>query len=203
MAITIPRVRNKHGASVADVIIEQIALCKANLESIERIAKYRKPREKMDEIRRRLRASHDFLGMAGSRKDGCLYREIDLPLDEPVVCEHAIPVTGLASLYEVGTPFEELAFYPVARISKKSDNKFRSRGLVKSGYDLVLPFKRYDTVDIRIETHEGIAIDCRTWTMQNHWSLVEKTKELASIRDEVLSKLQRLKMLVSEVDQVP
>lgn len=190
MSITIPGVRNKLRATTAEVITEQIALCKANLELIERIARYRKPREKRDEINRRLRGCHDFLGMAGSRKHGCLYREIGLSPDTPVVCEHAIPVTALVSLYEKGTPFEDLVFYPVARISKESDKRFERLGLVKSGHDNNLPFLRYHKADIEIETHEGVPIPCASWSMENHWALVHKTQELFSIRQEVLSKLQ-------------
>ena len=37
MSIIIPGVRNKDRATTADIIVEQIALCKANLESIERM----------------------------------------------------------------------------------------------------------------------------------------------------------------------
>lgn len=190
MSITIPGVRNSQGASTSDVITEQIALCKANLASIEKIAFFRKAREKRDEINRRLRGCHDFLGMAGSRKNGCLYREIGLTADTQVVCEHAIPVTALVSLYETGKPFEEIVFYPVARISKESDKRFGKLGLVKSGHDLGLPFLRYHRAGIAMETHEGIGIACDSWTMDDHWDLVNRTQELSSIRREVLIKLK-------------
>ncbi len=190
MSIIIPGVRNAQGATTADVITEQIALCKANLDSIEQIAFYRKAREKRDEINRRLRGSHDFLGMAGSRKSGCLYREVGLSPGTQVVCEHAIPVTALVSLYEDGKPFEELVFYPVARISKASDKRFEQLGLVKSGHDLNFPFLRYHKAGIALETHQGLPIACDSWTMENHWDLVKETQELSTIRQEVLNKLQ-------------
>lgn len=192
MSITIPSVRNYRGATTADVIAEQIALCRANLESIERIAYYRKPREKRDEINRRLRGCNDFLGMAGSRKWGCLYREKGLGADEDVVCEHAIPVTSLVSLYEAGIPFEDIVFYPIARISKESDRRFNRLGLVKSGHELSLPFLRYHKADIKIETHEGVAISCELWTMDDHWKLLRETKELHNVQQEVLQKLSVL-----------
>lgn len=192
MAITIPGVRNGKNATTADVIAEQIALCEANLESIERVAFFRKDREKRDEINRRLRGCHDFLGMAGSRKNGCLYREVGLEPDTLVVCEHPIPVTALVSLYDIGMPFKKLVFYPVARISKKSDSRFEQLGLVKSGHDLNFPFMRYHTAGIHIETHDGQAIDCSTWSMDEHWDLVGNTRELSVIRQEVFRCLEGL-----------
>lgn len=128
--------------------------------------------------------------MAGSRKNGCLYREVGLTPDTQVVCEHAIPVTALVSLYKLGMPFEEMVFYPVARISKASDKRLEQSGLVKSGHDLSFPFLRYHKVGIVMETYQGLAIDCDIWTMENHWDLVEKTQELSIIRREVLNKLQ-------------
>lgn len=57
MSIIIPDVRNAQGATTSDVIAEQISLCKANLDTIEQVAQYRKDREKRDEINRRLRMS--------------------------------------------------------------------------------------------------------------------------------------------------
>lgn len=209
MPIIIPGVRNRNNATTADVIAEQIALCKANLLSIEKIATFRKAREKRDEISRRLRGCHDFLGMAGSRKYGCLYREIGLKSNENVVCEHAIPVTALVSLYQKGVSFERLVFYPVARISKKSDMRFGKNGTVKSGYDETLdqtlddtfddtdirPFLRYCDANILIETHKGDEVNCETWTMKDHWRLIEETEEIASIKYQVSQKLEIWKQL--------
>ncbi|MDO6621077.1 hypothetical protein [Shewanella sp. 6_MG-2023] len=189
MTISIPGIRNEHGATTADVVAEQIALCKANLLTIDKVAVFRKPREKRDEINRRLRGCHDFMGMAGSRKFGCLYREVNLDPEAALVCEHAIPVTALVSLYESNIPFEELVFYPVALISRVSDQRFGRLGLTKSGHDLQRPFLRYDIAEIEIETHFGEKISCKDWTMSDHWKLVEKTPEIALIRTQVLRKI--------------
>jgi hypothetical protein len=193
MAVLIPGVKNKHGATTADVIAEQIALCKANLFTIEKVAVFRGPREKRDEINRRLRGCHDFMGMAGSRKFGCLYREIGLNSSATLVCEHAIPVTAMVSLYEAGTPFEELVFFPVVRISKTSDQKFGSLGLTKSGHELNKPFLRYHKAEIEIETHFGEKVSCEDWSIEEHWRLLEKTPELSSIRKEVMAKLSAIR----------
>lgn len=189
MAITIPSIRNNHGATTADVIVEQIALCKANLITIEKVAFFRKLREKRDEISRRLRGCHDFMGMAGSRKFGCLYREIGLSFETPVVCEHAIPVTAMVSLYEAGTPFEVLVFFPVARISRASDQTLNLHRLTTSGHNEERPFQRYHTAGIEIETHFGMKISCERWSIQDHWDLVDATPELSYIQKEVMIKL--------------
>lgn len=193
MTITIPGVRNEHNATTADVIAEQIQLCEATIEAIQQVAKYRKPREIRDEINRRLRGCHDLLGMAGSRKFGCLYREIGLQPDTAVVCEHAIPVTAMVTLYEENTPFEELVFFPVARISKDSDKALNDKKLTKSGHSNDLPLLRYHEAGIKIETHNGEEISCDKWSMEDHWKLVEQTTNLFSIREAVLSILQKTK----------
>ena len=186
MAIKIPGVRNIRGADTADIIAEQIALCESNLRTIDNVAFFRKEREKRDEINRRLRGCNDFLGMAGSRKDGCLYREVNITSDVPMVCEHAIPVTALVSLYEEGfASFEKIAFYPVALISKMSDKRLGNLGLVKSGHDNEIDFKRYNTAGIRIETHEGNEIDTETWSIKDHWALLKSTPPLANIKAKV------------------
>lgn len=187
--IVIPRVRNKGGASTADILVEQILLCKETTSAINRIAHFRKEREIRDEINRRLRTCHDFMGMAGSRKSGCLYREVGLTPNQKVVCEHAIPVTAIVSLYEQGIGLDELVFYPVARILKVSDLKFGKLGLTKSGHDLQYPFMRYALAEIEIETHFGDKISCSDWSMEDHWDLIEKTVEMAELRKAVLTKI--------------
>jgi len=190
MTIKIPSVRNQRGATTADIIVEQVALCESNLKNIEEIAFFRKEREINDEINRRLRCCHTFLGMAGSRKLGCLYREVGLTEEDRTICEHVIPVSGLASLYENGVQFEKLVFYPVALITKTSDKRFRELGLVKTGHDPLNIFRRYCTANIKIETHERNEIDTQSWTIDDHWSLVESTPQISNIKIKVHKKLQ-------------
>lgn len=186
MPIIIP---NSRIGTTSDVIAEQIALCKAVVKVIGEVAKVRKNREINEEIGRRLRICQDFLGMRGTRRYGCLYRQVGLNEKTPVVCEHAIPITALVSLYHKGELLEDLVFYPVARISKESDKKFGSLGLVVKGHDLGMPFRRYREADIKIEDHNGNPIDCTAWTMEKHWKLLDETKELSRIRNEVKDKL--------------
>lgn len=189
--IIIPDVRNAQGATTSDVIAEQVALCKATLRSIEDIAYFRKAREKRNEINRRLRECHNFLGMAGSRKRGCLYRQVGLYESTLVVCEHAIPVTALVSLYEEGVDFADLVFYPVVRISKEADKCLTKKGFGTSGHDLNFPLLRYYKAGIQIETYAGNPISCNSWSMEEHWKLVETSEKLTSVRNEVLGKLRR------------
>ena len=191
MAVRIPSVRNKHGATTAHIIAEQIALCESNIRNVQEIAIYRKEREIRDEINRRLRVCHDFLGMAGSRKYGCLYKEVKIDEDQPLICEHAIPVSGLVSLYESGVPFEKLVFYPVVRILKTSDKKFEEMGLVKSGFDEEFIFLRYAKAGIPIETHFGREIDTNSWTIENHWEFIKQTPEIMKIKKHVRELLNK------------
>lgn len=188
--INIPKVRI--GLTTSDVILEQIILCKVIVKSIEKYATFRKEREVKDEIRRRLRICHDFLGMAGSRKYGCLYKEPGVT--NKFVCDHSIPVSALVDFYKEKIPFEELIFYPVARISKESDMKFNLKGssLVKSGHDINFPLIRYFKAGINIVTYEDKSVDCQKWTMEDHWRLLAKTESLTNIRNEVQEKIKGL-----------
>ncbi len=187
-----PKVNNKHGATTADILAETIALCEANIETINRVAHFRRAREVRDEINRRLRGCHNWLGMAaGSRRFGCLYREVDLDENEPMVVEHAIPVTALVDMYESGTPFIDLVFLPVALISKVSDGRLNDRKLTKTGHDAVHLLRRYATADISLETHYGERIDASSWTRGDHNELIARTPELSMVREEVVQLLAR------------
>lgn len=177
MTISIPGMQG--GFTTVDIILEQKILCELNIKTIKENARVRIDREVNDEINRRIRLANDFLGMAGSRKLGCLYFEDGV--DGGGVCEHVIPIAELVSRYQSGIKFEELIFYPVARISKESDKKLTSIGLGKRGYDLERPFKRYVGANICIKTHHGDMIDACSWSMRDHWSLVFGTEELKEI----------------------
>lgn len=178
-----------HGLNTADVVIEQILLCQSVIQAIRKVSQYRTEREVNDEINRRLRTCFDFLGMAGSRKDGCLYNEKALVGSEEVVYEHAIPVTALVSLYLKGFPLQELVFYPVVRLSKKSDTELRRKGLAKTGHDLNYVFRRYHHAGIKVQTYSGEVVPTDSWTLRRHEELLRSTP-LYKVKQEILRRLR-------------
>ncbi len=186
----LPGVKGKNGATAADLIREISDLCEANVATIRRICRFNANREVREEIGRRLRGAHNVLGMAtGNRRYGCLYIEKNLDDAQPTVAEHAVPVSALASLYEAGVPFIELVFFPVARISRLADQKLSSFKLVKSGHDEALKYilSRYgvEGAEIVLETYDGVPVEPKTWTLDNHHELIRRTPEIGAVYEAV------------------
>ena len=180
----IPGVKGKEGATTADLVKENNALCQANIETIERVCRFNGPREVRDEINRRLRAAHNLLGMAaGQRRYGCLYYEENIDTKSPMVVEHAVPVTGLVNLFQQGRSFLELVFLPVALISRSADQRLSESNRTKSGHDetLELVLRRYAGLGISLVTYDGVSVDPETWTMRDHMELIYRTRELSEI----------------------
>lgn len=179
MSIQIPGVNSKY--STADIILEQKLLCEANIDTIRKLAHVRTEREINDEVNRRIRLANDFLGMAGSRKMGCLYHEKEMN-NVDAMCEHVVPMSVLVDLYHTGNEsFEKLVLYPIARISKVSDNELNRIHPRNTGCNLENPFRRYEKPRIKIVTHTGKDVDLHNWSMRDHWNLVLETTELEPI----------------------
>lgn len=138
-----------------------------------------------------IRHCNHMMGMSGSFKNGCLYREFGLAQfwsrgnGERVVCDHATPVRQLVTDHHAGTPIENLIFSPVVRISKGANDSLTKIGLAKKGHNRNHPLSRYAHIDLRITTHFGYEVNPATWTYNDHWSLVFKTHELSPLLKEL------------------
>jgi hypothetical protein len=184
----LPGVKGKNGATIVDLLGEVNALCEANIETIRRVCQFNAKREVRDEINRRLRHSHNILGMAaGSRRFGCLYVERNLDEKLPFVVEHAIPVSALVKLYESGTSFIDLVFMPIALISQLADKKLNMEKLSKSGHDQNLEYVllRYAKAKIMLETYDGVPVNASTWTMDDHLKLIARTCEINDVYEAI------------------
>lgn len=187
MSIKLPTSRIAN-AQPGDLILQNISIGKRIIELWSQ-AKFNKDRRVNDTVANIIRDCNGILGCAGNFKNGCLYREKDLPNiwipkkdQPPVICDHAIPVSELVRMYtKDNADIEDLIFYPVVRISQKSNNLLTEKGFAKRGFDPSLPLLRYSKIDLKIETHFGEEIDPRTWTLEQHMNLVRSTPELKTI----------------------
>lgn len=91
------------------------------------------------------------------------------------------------------TDIEDLIFYPVVRISQKSNDLLTEKGFAKQGFDRNLPMFRYSEIDLKIETHFGEEIDPKTWTIEQHLDLVKNTPELKKIIDSLREQSKTIK----------
>jgi hypothetical protein len=142
-------------------------------------------RQRGDGVEKTIRDINQLLGMGGSFKNGCLYREEKLPElfkrgEQEQICDHAIPVAHLRDRYLANPNINivKLALYPVVRISKEANDKLNRAGRTKSGDKEGYPLSRYEGLDISLVTHYGGApLDPATWTDADHWALMKKTAD--------------------------
>ncbi|MEW6206027.1 MAG: hypothetical protein AB1516_11960 [Pseudomonadota bacterium] len=196
MSIKLPTSRIPN-AQPSDLILQYISIGKKIIELWSQ-AEFNKDRKVNDTVASIVRDCNGILGCGGNFKNGCLYREKDLPnpwipkKGQPaVICDHAIPVSELVKLYlQNNIPPEELIFYPVVRISKEANDKLTKAGLAKKGNQPDFPLSRYSKIDLKIVTHFGEEIDPKTWTLEQHMNLVRSTPELKKIIDTLQSGLR-------------
>lgn len=189
MSIKLPTSRIPN-AQPSDLILQYITIGKKIIELWSQ-AKFNKDRKVNDTVANIIRDCNGILGCGGNFKNGCLYREGKLEEmwkpkknQPPVICDHAIPVSELVRMYtKESADIEDLIFYPVVRISQKSNNLLTEKGFAKRGFDPNLPLLRYSKIDLKIKTHFGEEIDPKTWTLEQHMNLVRSTPELKTIID--------------------
>lgn len=199
------RLKNNPEATTYDVVKETI---ERGLEHVDVAKKYKfwGPLRVTQTVGKIIRDCNQALGIGGSSKDGCLYREGSLKPEwdsktEKVILDHAIPVTELVKQYHKGIPLELLIFSPVVRIDNETNEKLTAGGFSKSGHHpdspLSFPLFRYSkVVGMSIVTHNGIEIDPVTWTDQDHWELVLATKELEAFHANIKENLLKIGMQV-------
>lgn len=87
------------------------------------------------------------------------------------IFEHIIPARdALDMLLQDILTVHQAMHIPTCLIKKSSDQKLRKSGRVKSSPDCWLFFKRYDVLDSKFTTHDGVVIDLLTWTLEKHYN---------------------------------
>ena len=208
MAIVFPVSKNHPGVSVSSFILDNYSVGKEVIAACRKGKYYTSLKERFA-IGRMIRDFHGALGCGGNSKNGCLYREKGLPElwqkgHDPVVCDHAVPVTELVDQYKKHQSSEQiikLIFSPVARISFVTDRRITAAGYAKNGFINGFPFSRYSTFNnamiaqggqpITIVNYKGEEIDLEKWTDVDHWKLVDNTPEFKPVLEEIKEALEK------------
>lgn len=198
-------VSRQQDATTTNRILDEIALGEKYLKAAGESRFYRSRRVD-GVIGATIRACNHVLGMSGSFKNGCLYREAGLAEfwskrnGESVVCDHAVPVSELVRRYhKENVPLQILAFSPVVRITQSSNEELTQNGYAKKGHKSGFPLFRYSLVGVSIVTHKGDEIDAAKWTDDDHWTLMKDTTELKDVIDGLPELSKRIKSIKSIV----
>ena len=147
--------------------------CRQHLKSlVEEYSQVRNDQQLMRELRNDmdyyLRRYHKY---CIEERDGmgAHYREIGA--DAETDFEHLIPAARVRDLLLAGVITVTQALNaPTVRLSRTKHHMLKDAGWTSSTPDMWLPFQRYQQVfDAKFETHDGIAIDPETWTLQRHF----------------------------------
>jgi hypothetical protein len=137
------------------------------------LAAYRKM-ERLDQTARLLRDAIDFLlrryhGYAIKERIRAHYREVDLKPTDKTDFEHVIPAATLAALLIQGRISVELAMNPpTCLLKKKNHSLLHKQGLANRTPDVWNFWQRYSMLGVKLETHDGTAVDPSTWNLGTH-----------------------------------
>jgi hypothetical protein len=101
---------------------------------------------------------------------GAHYREQGLAAGVKVEFEHVIPAAVARDLLLVGRlSVDEALNIPTCRLSAVNHRKLNSTQLGSTTPDIYWFWKRYQTLGIAVETHDGTAVDAVTWNLDTHY----------------------------------
>jgi len=139
------------------------------------VAMYRRlPTE--DQTARLIRDVIDFLlrryhGYAIKENIGAHYYETGLPHGTKTEFEHVIPAAVARDLLLYGRlTVDEALNIPTCRLSAAKHRKLNSTRLGSTTPDIYWFWQRYRELDIKLETHDGVVVDTKTWNLDNHYS---------------------------------
>lgn len=101
---------------------------------------------------------------------GAHYREQGLAAGVKVEFEHVIPAAVARDLLLVGRlTVDEALNIPTCRLSAANHRRLNSTQLGSTTPDIYWFWRRYQTLDITVETHDGTAVDAETWNLGTHY----------------------------------
>jgi hypothetical protein len=84
--------------------------------------------------------------------------------------EHVIPASVARDLLLFGRlTVDEALNIPTCRLSAKKHKKLNSTKLGSTTPDIYWFWQRYDSLGIKVETHDGTAVDMATWNLDTHY----------------------------------
>jgi hypothetical protein len=102
---------------------------------------------------------------------GAHYYETGLPHGTKTEFEHVIPASVARDLLLFGRLTVDEAFnIPTCRLSAANHRKLNSTKLGSTTPDIYQFWQRYQSLGIKVETHDGTAVDVANWTLDNHYS---------------------------------
>lgn len=131
--------------------------------------------ERLDQTARLLRDAIDFLlrryhSYAIKERIKAHYRDASLTVADKTDFEHVIPAALLAALLIQGKISIDLAMNPPTCLLKKKHHALlKKQGLANRTPDIWWFWKRYDMLGIKLETHDGTAVDMSTWNLGTHY----------------------------------
>jgi hypothetical protein len=141
-----------------------ITRCLAELQALP--AQDQAARLKRDELESYLVRYHNY---CIKENIGAHYREVGAAKKE---CdfEHVIPkaVARELMIYDLMTVDEALNI-PTCRLSAAKHKKLNSTRLGSSTPDIYWFWQRYQSLGVRVETHDGVAVDTTTWNLDSHY----------------------------------
>ena len=105
-----------------------------------------------------------------AEKIGGHYREVGLAPGEKKDFEHVIPAAMARDLLiHDRLTIDEVMNIPTCMVRRKNHKKLNSNKLAKTTPDLFNFWQRYAILNIKIETHDGTAVDMATWNLDTHY----------------------------------
>jgi hypothetical protein len=101
---------------------------------------------------------------------GAHYYEQGLAHDDKTEFEHIIPASVARDmlLFDRFT-INEVLNIPTCRLSKKKHELLNSTGLVSTTPDPYWFWQRYQSLGIKVDTHDGTEVDMATWNLGSHY----------------------------------
>ena len=120
-----------------------------------------------DSIDQLLRRYHNY---AIKENIGAHYIEIGLPHGAKTDFEHVVPAAVARDLLLAGRlTVDEALNIPTCRISATNHKKLNGAKLSSTTPDIYWFWKRYQTLSIVVETHDGTAVDPAIWNLDTHY----------------------------------
>jgi len=101
---------------------------------------------------------------------GAHYFEKGLAHDAETEFEHVVPASVARDMLLFGRlTVDEALNIPTCRLSATKHKKLNSTRLVSTTPDIYWFWKRYESLGITVETHDGTPVDMTTWNLDNHY----------------------------------
>ena len=122
-------------------------------------------RDQIDVLLRR------YHGYSIKENIGAHYYETGLPHGTKTDFEHVIPASVARDLILFGRlTVDEALNIPTCRLSAAKHKKLNSTKLGSTTPNIYWFWQRYQELDIKLETHDGVEIDVGTWNLDSHYS---------------------------------